>query len=66
MSRACNTHGKKRNSCRVLVANSEGKRLLLRPRGWGRIILKWILENWIAKVYTAFIWLRIWVSGELV
>jgi hypothetical protein len=49
MSRECSTHGEKRNSYRILVGTSEGKRLLgirrsrwedntkmdLRERGWG-------------------------------
>jgi hypothetical protein len=32
MGRACSTIGAKRNSYRILVKKSEGKRLILRPR----------------------------------
>jgi hypothetical protein len=34
MSRACSTHGEKRNAYRVLVGKPEGKRPLGRPRRW--------------------------------
>jgi hypothetical protein len=33
MGRACSTHGKKKNACRVLVGKLEGKRPLGRARG---------------------------------
>jgi hypothetical protein len=32
MGRACNTNGKKRNACRIVVGKPEGKRPLGRPR----------------------------------
>jgi hypothetical protein len=32
IGRACSTNGDKRNACRILVVNSEGKRTLGRPR----------------------------------
>jgi hypothetical protein len=32
MGRACSTNGEKRNACRILVGNTEGKRPLGRPR----------------------------------
>jgi len=31
----------------------------------GRIISKWILGKRGGRVYTGFIWLRIWTSGGL-
>jgi hypothetical protein len=34
MDRACSTHGAKRNECRILVGNPEGKRPLGRHRRW--------------------------------
>jgi hypothetical protein len=30
---------------------------------YGRIILEWILEKYSGKVWTGFIWHRIWTSG---
>jgi len=30
-----------------------------------KIILEWSLEKYIGKVWTGFIWLRIWTSGRL-
>jgi hypothetical protein len=32
MGRKCNTHGEKRNACRILVGKPEGKRQLKIPR----------------------------------
>jgi hypothetical protein len=32
MGRACSTNGEKRNACRIMVGNPEGKRPLGRPR----------------------------------
>jgi hypothetical protein len=31
----------------------------------GRIILEWILEKMGGKLWSEFIWLRIWTSGGL-
>jgi hypothetical protein len=36
MGGSCSTYGEKRNACRLLVGNPEGKRLLGRPR------LRWV------------------------
>jgi hypothetical protein len=38
MGKACSTNGEKRNSYRILVGNSEGKRPLGRPKRWWWII----------------------------
>jgi hypothetical protein len=45
MGRACNTNGKMRNACRILVKKPEGKRLLGILRSRWKIILNWILEK---------------------
>jgi hypothetical protein len=37
--------GEKKNACRILVENPEGKRPLKRPRLGGWIILKWVLTR---------------------
>jgi hypothetical protein len=57
--------GTMRNTYKILVGNSEGKRPLRRPRSGGRIILKWILEKYGWMVWTGFIWLRIRTGGGL-
>jgi len=38
--------GEKRGVYRILVGKPEGKRPLGRPRGNGRIILRWIFRKW--------------------
>jgi hypothetical protein len=55
--------GEKRNSCRILGRNPEGKRPLGRPRHGGRTILKWILERLDVMVWIGLIWLRTGTSG---
>jgi hypothetical protein len=45
MSIACSTHEEERNACRILVRESEGKRLVRRLEIGLSIILKWILEK---------------------
>jgi hypothetical protein len=40
IGRECNTHGAKRNTCRILVGKPEGKTPLGRLDVGGRIILK--------------------------
>jgi hypothetical protein len=45
MSRACSTHGEKRNEYKVLVGKPEGKRPLGRPRRRWEDNIKWISER---------------------
>jgi hypothetical protein len=48
--------GEKRNTYRLLVEKSEGKRLLGRPR-----------RRWVDGVtWTGLVWLRIGTGGELI
>jgi hypothetical protein len=58
MSRACSTHGDKRNACRIFVGKLEGKRPLERLEADGRITLIWILERQDGVVWTGLICLR--------
>jgi hypothetical protein len=46
MGRACSTNGGSRGVYRVLVGKPEGRNHLKDRIVDGRIILKWILENW--------------------
>jgi hypothetical protein len=57
--------GEKRNACRILVGNPEGKRQLGRPRRRWWTILKWILGRSNGMVWIRLIWLKIETSGEL-
>jgi hypothetical protein len=50
---------------RVLVEKPESKRPLGRHGLGGRIILKWMLEQYDGVVWTGLIWIRIWTSGGL-
>jgi hypothetical protein len=54
-------HGDMRNAYKTLVGEPEGKKRLLGRR----IILEWILEKQGGKVWTGFIWQRMWASGRL-
>jgi hypothetical protein len=46
MNRACSTNGVKRNSCRMLMGNPEGKRPLRSPRSrWVNNIIVDLREN---------------------
>jgi hypothetical protein len=54
MGVACDTYGR-----------PEGKRPLVRPRGGGRIILKWTFKKWDVKAWTGFIWFNIGTGGGL-
>jgi hypothetical protein len=45
MSRACSTHGEKRNAYRILVGKPEGKNHWEEPDIVRSVILKWILER---------------------
>jgi hypothetical protein len=47
------------------VGEPKGRRSLGRPRIFGRIILKWILEKWDKGTWTGSIWLRIGKGGGL-
>jgi hypothetical protein len=44
--------GQKRNACRLLVGNPEGKRPLGIPDVGGWIILRWNLERWDGVMWT--------------
>jgi hypothetical protein len=57
--------GKKRNTYRVLLGNTEGKRQLGRLHVGGRIIIKWILKKLSGIVWIGFIWLSMATSGVL-
>jgi hypothetical protein len=46
MGRARSTYGERRYSCRFLMGKPEGRRHLEDPVVDGRMILKWIFENW--------------------
>jgi hypothetical protein len=55
----------KRNTYRILMGISEGKKPLGTPRRGRRIILKWALEKYDEVVWTGLIWIRIRTSGGL-
>jgi hypothetical protein len=56
--------GEMRNVYKILVGRHEGKRPLGRPRHrWKDISMD--LSEIDAKVWTSYIWLRIWTSGGL-
>jgi hypothetical protein len=40
----CKKHGEMRSACKIIIGNSEGKRLLGKPRFNFRIVLKLILK----------------------
>jgi hypothetical protein len=52
----------KRNTCRILVRNPEGKRPLEDLDVGGRVISKLILEKCGGVLWTEFFWLRIGTS----
>jgi hypothetical protein len=58
---ACSTNGGKRNACRILVGQPEGKIPLGRPRRNIKMDLK--ETGW--DVWIGLIWLRIGTSGGL-
>jgi hypothetical protein len=51
--------GEKRNSHRVLVGKSEGRRPVGKLGLGGFILLKWFLNKWTGRARTRFIWLWI-------
>jgi hypothetical protein len=67
MGRACSTNGEKRNACRILVREPEGKRPLGRPRcRWVDNIKLDLREiGWDGMVWTELILLRSETSGGL-
>jgi hypothetical protein len=63
MDRACSTHGKKRNTYRILVGNLERKRLLGRPRRTWEDNIEMDLRE--IRWWTGLIWPRIEISRGL-
>jgi hypothetical protein len=57
--------GQMRNSCSVLVAKPEEKRLLGRAGVKEKIMLILMLEKYGGKGWTGFIWLGVKTSGGL-
>jgi hypothetical protein len=56
--------GEMKNSCKVLVEKSEGRRPLCRPtHGWENNIKTYLKQVW--GVWTKFFWLRIVINTEL-
>ena len=49
---------KRRSVYRVLVRKPEGNRPFGRPKGGGKIILRWIFRKGDEGAWTGFIWLR--------
>jgi hypothetical protein len=56
--------GDRRSIYSVLVAKSEGKKSLGRPRYRYEIILKWIFRKWDVVTWTGYIWFRTGKKGE--
>jgi hypothetical protein len=65
MGWTCSTNGEKRNTYRLLVGNTEGKRHQEDQDVGGWIILGWILERSDGMMWTGLVWLRIGTDGEL-
>jgi hypothetical protein len=55
--------GKMRNSYKILVRKSEGKKQLVRFRHRWEIRLKWISGKQSGNLWTEFIWLRTGTNG---
>jgi hypothetical protein len=55
----------KRNACRIMVGNPEGKRSLGRPRRRWEVNIKMDLKEIGWGVWTGLIWFMIGTSGEL-
>jgi hypothetical protein len=68
MGRACSTNGEKRNACRILVGNPEGKRPLGRSRRRWEDNIKMDLREigWDGMDWIDLMWLRIGTSGGFV
>jgi hypothetical protein len=65
MGRACSTNGEKRNTYRLLVGKTEGKKPLGRPRHRWVDNIRMFLERWDGVMWTGFAWLMIGTGGEL-
>jgi hypothetical protein len=57
--------GEMRNAYKILVRKPEERNLSEDLSVAGRIILEWILGKVGRKVWTGFVWLRMWTSGGL-
>lgn len=55
----------KRNAQRLLVGNREGRRCAEDQVMDGRILLKWMLKQWVKRVQTEFVWLSTKTSGRI-
>jgi hypothetical protein len=56
--------GARRDVCRVLVGNNDGRSSLKRPKNrWGMFVLKYIVMNWDGRRWTEFMWFRKEKSG---
>jgi hypothetical protein len=55
--------GEMRNANNTFVGKSEGKRKLEDLSVDWTVILERIIEKWIGKIWTGFIWLRTGISG---
>jgi hypothetical protein len=62
MSRACSTHGEKRNVYRIFMGKQEGERSLGRTRSRWKVNIKRCLRE---VRWNGFVWLRMGNSGGL-
>jgi len=63
MGWACSTHGAMRNMYKMLVQNTEEKRLLRRPSSRWKNNVRLDLKKQCGKMWTGCAWLRIGNSG---
>jgi hypothetical protein len=53
------------NAYTIFVGNQEERRMLEIPWINGRIMLNWILQKLVRRMWTGIIWLKIGLSGVL-
>jgi hypothetical protein len=64
MEEACNADGGTKEAYKSLLRKPEGKRTW--ETCYDRILLKRILIKWELRVWTGFVWLKMWSGGGLV